>query len=205
MEKLNINQWAAERTARGKMMQKGAEALSDAELLLAILIGSGNTEETAVTLIAAHTRRHQQRPQPGQMGGAGFLDSRHGPRQSITVMASLELGKRHKLQERSGRAAIRSSADIYELFHPALRPRHRRILGTAYEPHRQVIDKGTHQRGGIDSNHRRRTASCASPCCNAPHNSPHPATIPPAAAPSSDDQRLTELVRKAAQTMNIHA
>ena len=50
MEKLNINQWAAEDRPREKMMQKGAEALSDAELL-AILIGSGNTEETAVPLM----------------------------------------------------------------------------------------------------------------------------------------------------------
>ncbi len=50
MEKLNINQRAAEDRPREKMMQKGAEALSDAELL-AILIGSGNTEETAVTLM----------------------------------------------------------------------------------------------------------------------------------------------------------
>ena len=49
MEKLNINQWAAEDRPREKMMQKGAGALSDAELL-AILIGSGNTEETAVKL-----------------------------------------------------------------------------------------------------------------------------------------------------------
>ena len=38
------------------MMQKGAEALSDAELL-AILIGSGNTEETAVTLIDVYKRQ----------------------------------------------------------------------------------------------------------------------------------------------------
>ena len=50
MEKLTINQWAAEDRPREKMMLKGAEALSDAELL-AILIGSGNTEESAVTLM----------------------------------------------------------------------------------------------------------------------------------------------------------
>ena len=46
MSKLNINQWAEEDRPREKMMQKGAEALSDTELL-AILIGSGNTEESA--------------------------------------------------------------------------------------------------------------------------------------------------------------
>ena len=50
MEKLAINQWAEEDRPREKMMKKGAEALSDAELL-AILIGSGNTEESAVTLM----------------------------------------------------------------------------------------------------------------------------------------------------------
>lgn len=38
------------RPSAGKMMLKGAEALSDAELL-AILIGSGNTEESAVSLM----------------------------------------------------------------------------------------------------------------------------------------------------------
>ena len=48
--KLSINQWALEDRLREKMMEKGAAALSDAELL-AILIGSGNTEESAVELM----------------------------------------------------------------------------------------------------------------------------------------------------------
>ena len=46
-EKLNINQWAEEDRPREKLMQHGPAALSNAELL-AILIGSGNAEETAV-------------------------------------------------------------------------------------------------------------------------------------------------------------
>ena len=50
MKKLTINRWTAEDRPREKMMLKGAEALSDAELL-AILIGSGNTEESAVALM----------------------------------------------------------------------------------------------------------------------------------------------------------
>ena len=49
-KKLNINQWATEDRPREKMMAHGASALSDAELL-AILIGSGNTDETAVELM----------------------------------------------------------------------------------------------------------------------------------------------------------
>ena len=50
MEKLNINQWAEEDRPREKMMALGAEALSNAELL-AILIGSGSTKESAVDLM----------------------------------------------------------------------------------------------------------------------------------------------------------
>ena len=42
-EKLTINQWAEEDRPREKMMLHGVGTLSDAELL-AILIGSGNTE-----------------------------------------------------------------------------------------------------------------------------------------------------------------
>ena len=49
-KKLNINEWAVEDRPREKMMLHGVGALSDAELL-AILIGSGNREETAVELM----------------------------------------------------------------------------------------------------------------------------------------------------------
>jgi len=50
MDKLNINQWAEEDRPREKLMRMGAEALSNAELL-AILIGSGSTKESAVDLM----------------------------------------------------------------------------------------------------------------------------------------------------------
>ena len=49
-QKLNIKQWSKADRPREKMMAKGSEALSDAELL-GILIGSGNTEESAVELM----------------------------------------------------------------------------------------------------------------------------------------------------------
>ena len=121
MEKLNINQWAAEDRPREKMMQKGAEALSDAELL-AILIGSGNTEESAVALMQRVLAAcNNDLSQLGKWEVRDFSRFKgFGPAKSITIMAALELGKRRKLQERSERTTIRSSADIYELFHPLL-------------------------------------------------------------------------------------
>lgn len=49
-ERLKITQWAEEDRPREKMMLHGASALSNAELL-AILIGSGSNEESAVELM----------------------------------------------------------------------------------------------------------------------------------------------------------
>ena len=50
MDKLTINRWAEEDRPREKMISKGAQALTNAELL-AILIGSGNDEDSAVGLM----------------------------------------------------------------------------------------------------------------------------------------------------------
>ena len=156
MEKLNINQWAAEDRPREKMMQKGAEALSDAELL-AILIGSGNTEETAVTLmqrILAACGNDLNRLGKWEVRDFSRFKGM-GPAKSITVMASLELGKRRKLQERSGRTAIRSSADIYELF--------------------QSDRQGTHQPRRHRPDYRRRAQHPArSPAATRHTDSPYP-------------------------------
>lgn len=152
MEKLNINQWAAEDRPREKMMQKGAEALSDAELL-AILIGSGNTEESAVALMQRVLAAcNNDLSQLGKWEVRDFSRFKgFGPAKSITIMAALELGKRRKLQERSERTAIRSSADIYELFHPLLCDLPTEefwvlLLNQAAK----VIDKVRISRGGID-------------------------------------------------------
>ena len=206
MEKLNINQWAAEDRPREKMMQKGAEALSDAELL-AILIGSGNPEESAVALLQRVLAAcNNDLSQLGKWEVRDFSRFKgFGPAKSITIMAALELGKRRKLQERSERTTIRSSADIYELFHPLLCDLPTEefwvlLLNQAAK----VIDKVRISRGGIDQT----TADVRTILREALlqravqivliHN--HPSGNP---SPSHADRSLTELVRKAAQTMNI--
>lgn len=100
MKKLTINQWAIEDRPREKMMLKGAEALSDAELL-AILIGSGNTEESAVTLMQRTLACcNNDLNRLGKWEVHDFSRFKGlGPAKSITIMAALELGKRRKLQE----------------------------------------------------------------------------------------------------------
>ena len=94
------------RTAHGENDGKGAAALSDAELL-AILIGSGNTEESAVELM-----RRLLLSCDNNLNSLAKWEvcdySRFkgmGPAKSITVMAALELGKRRKLQNTKRKAS----------------------------------------------------------------------------------------------------
>ena len=117
MEKPTINQWA-KKTVRGKNNAEGSgRALSDAELL-AILIGSGNTEESAVSLMQrVLSTCGNDLNQLGKWEVQDFSRFKgFGPAKSITIMAALELGKRRKLQERPERATIRSSKDISKSF-----------------------------------------------------------------------------------------
>ena len=49
LKRATIKDWAEEDRPREKLLQKGVSALTDSELL-AILIGSGNSNESAVAL-----------------------------------------------------------------------------------------------------------------------------------------------------------
>lgn len=206
MNKLNINQWAEEDRPREKMMLKGAEALSDAELL-AILIGSGNTEESAVTLmqrILATCNNNLNELGKWEVGDFSHFKG-VGPAKSITIMAALELGKRRKLQAHPERSAIHCSRDIYELFHPLMCDLAQEefwvlLLNQAA----RIINKVRVSRGGIDQTTADvrcilreallQRATQIALIHNHPSGNPHP---------SNEDQRLTQFVEKAAKVMNI--
>lgn len=120
-EKLNINQWAEEDRPREKMMAHGASVLTDAELL-AILIGSGSSEETAVSLM-----RRVLAACGNNLNELGKLSLEQlcefkgiGPAKAVTVMAACELGRRRKLTEVEERRVILTSRDIYDYFHSKL-------------------------------------------------------------------------------------
>lgn len=121
MEKLNINQWAEEDRPREKMMVLGPQALSDAELL-AILIGSGSTKESAVDLmkrVLSDCRNNLNTL--GKMTIHQLCDYNGiGEAKAITIMAACELGKRRQQEKAEERPDVGTATLIYNHMHPTL-------------------------------------------------------------------------------------
>ena len=121
MEKLNINQWAEEDRPREKMERLGAEALSDAELL-AILIGSGSSQEDAVSLMKRILNDCNNNL--NTLGKKSIRDlcqyNGVGPAKAITIMAACELGKRRQKEKAEERPDIGTATLIYNHMHPTL-------------------------------------------------------------------------------------
>ncbi len=206
MNKLNINQWAEEDRPREKMMLKGASALSDAELL-AILIGSGNQEESAVALMQRVLQAcHNDLSALSKWELRDFKQFKGlGEAKSISIMAALELGRRRSDAKGIERVSIRSSADIFEIFHPLMRDLPIEefwilLLNQA----NKVIDKVCISKGGIDQTAvdvrlilREALLQRATQIVLI-HN--HPSGN---IRPSREDRNLTAAVKKSAEAMNI--
>ncbi|MBP5713065.1 MAG: DNA repair protein RadC [Prevotella sp.] len=121
MEKLNINQWAEEDRPREKMMALGAEALSNAELL-AILIGSGSTKESAVDLMKRVLNDCHN--SLNTLGKKTIRDlctyNGIGEAKAITILAACELGKRRQQESPEERPKLNTATKIYNEMHPQM-------------------------------------------------------------------------------------
>lgn len=116
-----INQWAEDDRPREKFLLKGKSALSDSELL-AILIGSGSRNESAVQLcqrILASVNNNlsylgkQSVQQLIQFKGIGEA-------KAITIAAALELGRRRRDETALELSKITSSKAVFELMQPII-------------------------------------------------------------------------------------
>ncbi|MFH2141796.1 MAG: DNA repair protein RadC [Bacteroidota bacterium] len=118
---LSIKDWAADDRPREKLLNKGISSLSDAELI-AILIGSGTKEESAVDVAKRVLKSAGNNL--NLLGKLTVNDLKKnkgiGEAKAVTIIAALEIGKRRKLSEILHKEKITSSKDVYELFHPTL-------------------------------------------------------------------------------------
>ncbi|RYY07566.1 MAG: JAB domain-containing protein [Sphingobacteriaceae bacterium] len=116
--KISIKSWAEEDRPREKLLMQGRRILSDAELI-AILIGSGSQNESAVDL--SKRISHHFSGDLNSLGKASVNELSKfkgiGEAKAITIIAALELGRRRKETEQKAADKISSSKDVFNLMH----------------------------------------------------------------------------------------
>ena len=207
MEKLNINQWAKEDRPREKMADLGTKALSNAELL-AILIGSGSTDESAVELMKRMlTDCNNNLNSLGKKGIHELMQYKGiGKAKAITILAACELGKRRQAETPEERPDLGTATSIYRHMHHLMQDLDvEEFWVLLMNQHYRLIKKVRISHGGItetavDIRVIIREAVLANATILAVcHN--HPSGN---LTPSHADEELTKSIQKACELMRIY-
>ncbi|MET6989793.1 RadC family protein [Sediminicola arcticus] len=117
----SIKQWSNDDKPREKLVHKGKSVLSDAELI-AILIGSGSRNESAVELakrILASANNNLN--ELGKLSIKQLMQFKGiGEAKAVTIAAALEVGRRRREESAQKITKITSSKSVFELLHPLM-------------------------------------------------------------------------------------
>ncbi|CAM4093586.1 RadC family protein [Zobellia nedashkovskayae] len=117
----SIKNWSDDDKPREKLVHKGRSVLSDAELI-AILIGSGSRDESAVDLgkrILASANNNLN--ELGKLSIKQLMTFKGiGEAKAVTIAAALEMGRRRRGEEAQKISKISSSKDAFDLLQPRI-------------------------------------------------------------------------------------
>lgn len=207
MQKLSITDWAEEDRPRERLERLGPEALSNAELL-AILIGSGTPQQSAVDLMkVVLSTCNNNLNTLGKMSIKeleGFKGI--GPAKAITILAACELGKRRAREKVEEREDIGSATAIYNYMHPRMQDLdveefHILLMNQNFKLIKEVrISHGGITETAVDIRIIMKEALLANATVLAAcHNHPSGNT-----RPSRQDDQLTDRIRKACDIMRVY-
>ncbi len=147
----SIKNWSQDDQPREKLLYKGKAVLSDAELV-AILIGSGNRQESAVALckrILASVDNNLS--ELGKLSIKQLMEFKGiGEAKAISIAAALELGRRRRGEEALEKKKITSSVSVFELMQPIIGELPHEEFWIIYVNNsNKVIQKNQLSKGGI--------------------------------------------------------
>jgi len=150
---ISIKDWADDDRPREKLLIKGKGALSDAELV-AILIASGNRDESAVELskrilqsLSNNLNRLAKLSVNDLIKFKGI-----GEAKAISIIASLELGRRRRTADVLEKAKIGGSKDAFQILQLKLEDLpHEEFWVMLLNRANKVIDTKLVGRGGVSS------------------------------------------------------
>ncbi|MFA8450478.1 MAG: DNA repair protein RadC [Bacteroidales bacterium] len=207
LKHIPIKSWEENDQPREKLINQGKNILSDAELI-AILLGSGSRNESAVQLakrIIAHVK--------GNLVELSKLSVKElcafkgiGPAKAVSIVAALELGRRRRASEALQKEKISSSVDAYEILQSCIAEKnYEEFWLLLLDRANQIINKTKISEGGmagtvadpkkifkyaIDKN-----ASSIILCHNHPSGN---------IRPSSNDIQITKKITEAGKLIDIN-
>lgn len=202
----SIKNWSQDDQPREKLRDKGKAVLSDAELV-AILIGSGSREESAVDLCKRILARVDNNLNAlGKLSIKQLMEFKGiGEAKAITISAALELGRRRRLEESLQLEKITSSRSVYDIMQPILGELPHEEFWILYlNNSNKVIQKNQLSKGGITGTlvdvrlvlkNALEVGATALILC---HNHPS-GTL----KPSEADKAITQKLKTAAQSLDI--
>ncbi|MBK8952402.1 MAG: DNA repair protein RadC [Chitinophagaceae bacterium] len=147
--KYSIKQWAKDDRPREKLLLKGADSLSNSELL-AILIQNGNKEKTAVDLAKEVLKSGKDNLH--ELGKLSLKDLMKikgiGEAKAVAIIAALELGRRRQAEAPIDKARVLSSNDIAVFLQARLKDNRHEVFAVMYlnrankVNHFEIISKG---------------------------------------------------------------
>ena len=203
---MTIKDWAEADQPREKLRQQGRQSLTNAELL-AILIGSGNRSESAVDLCRRILSSSENSlSELGKLSIGQLKKFRGiGDAKAIAIIASMELGRRRRLEEALKRDKVTSSMSVYELLQPIIGDLPHEEFWIVYLNNSNlVLDSLQLSKGGMTGTLvdirivLRKALELRAISIVLGHN--HPSGN---LNPSMADKRLTEKLRLAAQSLDI--
>ena len=202
----SIKNWSEHDQPREKLLNKGKAALSDAELV-AILIGSGNKEESAVDLCKRILARVDNNlSELGKLSIQQLMDFKGiGEAKAITIAAALELGRRRRGEEALEKKKITSSQSVFELMQPIIGElQHEEFWIIYLNNSNKVILKSQLSKGGITGTLvdvrlvLKQALEVGATGLILAHN--HPSVT---LKPSEADKQLTKKLKTAAESLDI--
>lgn len=147
-----IKHWADDDKPREKLMQKGKEALSNAELI-AILIGSGSRKESAVDLSKRILASVENLNALGKMTLTQLMKFKGvGAAKAVTIIAALELGRRQRSEDVLKLKKITSSKNVFEIMQPIIGELpHEEFWVLFLNNSNKIISKSQLSKGGISA------------------------------------------------------
>ena len=202
----SIKHWAEEDRPREKLMAKGAEALTNAELL-AILIGGGTTKKSAVELMqevlhdCGDTLRglnHMTLQDLLRYNGIGEA-------KALTIIAAAEIGKRRMMEDSRQIPQMRTGADVLKFMSPIIQDlNHEESWAMLLNNNARILHLSHLSTGGlaettVDVRMLLKEALLhEATCFILVHN--HPSGN---MRPSRYDEELTQRLNRAAQAINL--